>query len=118
MGIIDKKMVTFAMKDRLDDKVDNLPPMMSKLTAQDSNNIKPFKPKTYQGKRRGKTRIIMIRVIIRIETDHIVEIGECHLGVEVNADRFIEEDCNMLKIIEITLGEEILEESKIIEVII
>ena len=48
----------------------------------------------------------MIRVIIRIDTDQKVEIGECHLGVELSMDRIIEEDHNMLTIIEMTLGEE------------
>ena len=38
----------------------------------------------------------MIKVIIRIDTDQIVEIGECHLGVELNMDRIIEESCNIL----------------------
>ena len=36
--------------------------------------------------------------------------------VELNMDRIIEEGCNMLTIIEVTLGEEILVECKIIEV--
>ena len=30
--------------------------MLSKLTAQGSNQNRPFKPKIYQGKRRGQTR--------------------------------------------------------------
>ena len=43
-----------------------------------------------------------------------MEIGECHLGIEY--DRIIEEGHNMLTIIEMTLGEEILEKHKIIKV--
>ena len=58
----------------------------------------------------------MIKVITRIETDLTVVIGECHLGVQLGMDRIIEEGCNMLIIIEITLGEEILGQHKIIEV--
>ena len=58
----------------------------------------------------------MIKVIIKIDTDQIVEIGECHLGVELNMDRIMKEGDNMLTIIEMALGEEILEECKIIEV--
>ena len=58
----------------------------------------------------------MIRVIIRIDSDEIVEIGEHHSEVEVSTDRVIEEGCNMLILIEMTLGEKILEEHKIIEV--
>ena len=41
---------------------------------------------------------------------------ECHIEVEVSMDRITEEGCNMITILEVTLGEEILEECKIIEV--
>ena len=58
----------------------------------------------------------MIKVIIRIGTDQMVEIEECHVGVELITDRIIEEGHNMLTIIEMPLGEVILEECKIIEV--
>ena len=58
----------------------------------------------------------MIKAIIRIDIDQIVEMGECHLGVEFSMDRTVEEHCNMLIIIEMTLGEEVLVEFKIIEV--
>ena len=58
----------------------------------------------------------MIREIIRIVIDQIVEIGEHHSEVEVSMDRTIEEGCNMLIPIEMTLEENILEKHKIIEV--
>ena len=58
----------------------------------------------------------MIRVIIRIDADQIVEKGECHFRVELSMDRIIKEGHSMLIIIEMTLGEEILEECKITEV--
>ena len=58
----------------------------------------------------------MIKANIKIDIDQIVEIGECHLQVELSMDRIIEEGHNMLTIIEVTLEEEILEECKIIEV--
>ena len=45
-----------------------------------------------------------------------MEIGECHLGVELSIDRIIEEGSLMLIVIEMTKGEKILEECKIIEV--
>ena len=45
-----------------------------------------------------------------------MKIGECHIEVELSIDKTIEEGCSMMKIIEVTLGEEILEECKIIEV--
>ena len=85
-----KKVLTFDMQDRLDDKIDKLTSMMSKLKAQGSNQNKHFKPKIYQGKRRGqKQEIILIKVIIRTGTDQIVEIGECHIEVELSTHRNI-----------------------------
>ena len=51
-----KKVVTIDMQDRLDDKIDKLTCIMSTLTTQSSNWNKLFKPKIYQGKRRGQTR--------------------------------------------------------------
>ena len=47
----------------------------------------------------------MIKVNIKIDTDQIVEIGKC----------LIQECCNVVTIIEVTLWEEILGEYKIIE---
>ena len=55
-GYNSKKVVTFDTEDRLDDKIDKLTSMTSKLTAQGNNKNKQFKPKIYQGKRRGQTR--------------------------------------------------------------
>ena len=55
-GSNSKKVFTFDMQDRLDDKIDKLTSMISKLTAQSNNQNKQFKPKIYQGKRRGQTR--------------------------------------------------------------
>ena len=57
----------------------------------------------------------MTEVATRSDTDLTVVIGECHLEVEVGVDRIMdriidritEEDCSILTIIEITLGEEI-----------
>ena len=46
---------TFGMQDRLDDKIDKLTLMMSKLTAQGNNQNKQFKPKICQGKWRGQS---------------------------------------------------------------
>ena len=55
-GYNSKKVVTFDMQDRLGDKIDKLTSIMSKLTAQGSNQDKLFKPKIYQDKRRAQTR--------------------------------------------------------------
>ena len=54
-GYISKK-VTFYTQDGLEEKIDRLTSMISKLTAQDDNQTKTFKSKIYQGKRRGHTR--------------------------------------------------------------
>ena len=89
---------------------------MSKLTAQGNNQNKQFKPKIYHGKRRGQTRNYYDQGIIKIGIDQIVEIGKYHSWVEVSMDRIIEECHNMSMLIEVTLGETILEECKIIEV--
>ena len=49
------KKVTFNTQDGLEGKVDRLTSMMIKLTSQDDDQIKQFKPEIYQIKRRGQT---------------------------------------------------------------
>ena len=105
-GYSSKKAVKFDTQDRLDDKIDKLMSVMSKLKAQGNDQYKKFKSKIFKAKGEHKQEIIMIKAIIRIDTDQIVVIGECHLGVELGMDRIIEEGCNMLIIIEMALGEE------------
>ena len=62
--------------------------MMSKLIAHGNNQNKQFKPQMYQvGEDRQE--IIMNKLIIAIGIDQIVEIGECHLEVEVSTDKII-----------------------------
>ena len=46
-GYNSKKVATFDMQDRLDNKIDKLTPMMGKLTAQGNKQNKQFKPKIY-----------------------------------------------------------------------
>ena len=58
----------------------------------------------------------MIKTDIKIDTDQTVEIGESHTEVEFSMDKIIEEGHSMIRITEVTLGEEILEECTIIEV--
>ena len=55
-GYNNQKVVTFDTQDRLDEKLDKITSIMSKMTAQGSNQHRPFKPKSYQGKRRGQSR--------------------------------------------------------------
>ena len=50
------KKVIFDMQGSLDDKVDKLTSMMAKLTVQDNNQNKQFKPKIYQSKQREQSR--------------------------------------------------------------
>ena len=45
------KRVKFNTKYGVEEKIDRLMTMMSKLTAQDNEQGKQFKPKIYQGKR-------------------------------------------------------------------
>ena len=75
----------------------------------------PFKPNIYQGKE-DKLEIIITKIDIKVGIDKTVMIGECHIEVEVSMDKITEEVCDMIKIIEVILGKEILEECKIIEV--
>ena len=42
----------------------------------------------------------MIKANIKVDTDQIVEIGECYLEVEFSTDRIIEEGHNMITLIE------------------
>ena len=58
----------------------------------------------------------MIKTDIKIDTNQTVETEECHTEVELSMYKTLEEGCSMIKIIEVILGEEILEECKIIEV--
>ena len=50
------KKITFDTQDSLEEKIDRLRSMMSKLTAQDDGQNIQFKPKIYQSKRKGQTR--------------------------------------------------------------
>ena len=49
------RKVTFDMQNSLDNEIDKLNSMMSKLTAQDNNQNKEFKPKIYQSRWRGQS---------------------------------------------------------------
>ena len=46
------KKITFDTQNSLDEKIDRLMSMMSKLTTQDDDQNKQIKPKIYQSKRR------------------------------------------------------------------
>ena len=81
------KKFTYDTQDSLDEKIDRLTSMMRKLTAQDDNQNKQFKPKIYQINKEDKQEmsmieITMIKEITRIDIDLIVEIGEHQIEVE------------------------------------
>ena len=90
--------------------------MISKLTAQGISQNRSFKPRFIKAKGEDKLEIIMIKIDIKIDTNQTVEIGKYHIEVEASMDKTIEEGHTMIKIIKVTLREEILEEHKIIEV--
>ena len=115
-GYNNKKTVTFDMQDKLDNKIDTLTSMMCKLTIQGSDQNKQFKPKLYQGKRRGQTKIIMIRG--NYQNRYRSNSGDRRMSFRGRGQyrQNYREGHNMLIIIEMTLGEEILKECKIIEV--
>ena len=50
-GYVNKR-VTFDTQDGLEEKIDRLTMLMSKLTAQDEGQHKQLKPKIYQSKRK------------------------------------------------------------------
>ena len=117
-GYISKK-VTFNTQDGLKEKIDRLMSMMCKLTAQDHDSVKQFKPKIYQSKRRQERDnqrqetfmidAIMVKEIIKTDIDQIVETEEFSLVVKYNMDKIIEIALGMIRTIGEILEEEILE---------
>ena len=55
-SVYDRKTVVFDIQRFLDNRIDKLSAMMEKLTTQNINQGRPFKPKVYQGKMRGQGR--------------------------------------------------------------
>ena len=85
---------------------------MSELMAKDDGTNKQFKPKIFQSKRRRQTRIfcfmtniIIIKEIIKIGIDPVVEITEFHLVVGFSVDKNIEIEQDMDKILGLILEE-------------
>ena len=58
-GYNSKKMVTLDTQDRSNENLDKITSMMSRLTGQGNNQNGPFKPKIYQGKRRGQSKKLL-----------------------------------------------------------
>ena len=89
--------------------------MVCKLTAQ-GKRIYHLNLNFIQQKGEDKLEIIIIKIDIKVDIDPTVVIREFHTEVELSTDKITEEDCSVMKIIEMILGEEILKECKIIEV--
>ena len=79
------------------------------ITRINSLNPRYIKAKGEDDQEIIMTEIIMIRVTIKIDIDQIVEIEGHHSEVEISTGRIIVEDHDMLIIIEMTLGETIIE---------
>ena len=111
-----KNIVLFDTQDRLEDMLDKITSVRSKLPAQGDSQNRPFKPKMYQEKRKGQTRNYCNQDRYQGSIDQTVVIGECHVEVELSTDKIIEEGHSMIRITEVILEKEILEKCKITEV--
>ena len=58
-GYNSKRVVMLDTQYRLDDKIDKLTSMMSKLTAQGSSQNRTFKPKIYQDKKERTSKKLL-----------------------------------------------------------
>ena len=95
-GGCNSKKVTFDMQDNLDDKIDKITAMINlqlRITIRiNSLNLKYIKSNREDNWETIMIEIIMIREIITIHIDWIVEIGGHHTEIEVSMDKIIEED--------------------------
>ena len=111
-GYISMK-VTFDTRNNLHEKIDRFTSMMSKLTAQDDDQVKQFKPKYIKVKgvnRQGNFMInIMVREIFKMDTGQIVKIGEYCSVAEYNMARIVETDHGIMRTVKVNLEQEILE---------
>ena len=115
-GYNSKKVVTFDTQDRLDVEIDKLTSMMAKLTAQDSSQNRPFKPKIYQGKRRRQTRDYYVQG--KYQNRYRLNSGDRRMSYRGRA-QYGENSRGSLQYAHnyrSDLGEEFLEEHTIIEV--
>ena len=99
----------------MEEKIDRLKSMMSKLTTEDESQNKQFKPKIYQDKRRGQTRNFYDRHSYEQRNDqnrYRSNSGDrdyCPVE-EYNMDRIIEIALGIIRTKGMILGEEILGE--------
>ena len=97
--------LTLYTQNSLEEKTGRLTSMMDKLTTQDDNQTKHFKPKYIKAKGEDRSEIstieIMVKEIIKIDIDQIVEIGEYRSVVEYNMNRIIVTDQGIIIIMEV-----------------
>ena len=99
MGTLVRKL-HLTHRTSLDKMIGELMSMISKVTTQDDDQVKQFKPKYIKVKGEGRQEIstiaAMVREIVKIDIGQIVEIGEYYSVVECNMDRIIDTDhrCN------------------------
>ena len=98
------KRITFDMQDGLEEKIDRLTAVMSKLTANDGRTDKQFNPRYFTAKEEDRQEIFMTNIITIREI-----IKEFHLVVESSMDKITEVNQHMNKAIGMTLEEETLE---------
>ena len=92
--------------------------MMRSLTTQVDSQYMQCKPKTYQGKRRGQTRNIYDKHIYDQRNYHNryrSNSGERRISFNgrIHMDRIIEIALGIIRTIEMILGEEICDQSKL-----
>ena len=97
-------------QDMLDNKIDKLISMMSKLPTESSNQNRLLKPKILRGRGEDKVEIIiMIEIGNEKGLDWAVriDIEDQIIDIDLNMDKIIEKCLNMIRIIkEEILGEE------------
>ena len=86
------------------------------MTRINSLNLKYIKINGDDNQEIFMIKIIMIREIIKIDIGQIAEIEEHETEVEVSMGKIIEEECITLIIIEMTIGETILEICRITKI--
>ena len=90
--------------------------VMSKLTAQGISQNRPFKPKMYQGIRRGQAKSYYDQD--KYQNRYRIHSGDRRMSHTGRAQygKNLEEGGSMIKIIVVILGKAITEECKIIEI--
>ena len=89
------KRVTFNTPDSLEEKIDRLTKMMSKLTTQDNGQNEQFKPKVFQSKRRGQMRNFYGKCIIMTKETIRIRYGSDSRDRRISLSSRIQCECNI-----------------------